>query len=122
MDRTARLLLDLGRTTRTTRPYEKFTKLGVETIVVDTELLERFVDYCATIESGTLTDTEMHLFMVKFSTETNTGIGEVERAQVFEQLSDEILKLIEEVETTDKVITEEYRANSTTILEKDGIC
>ena len=122
VDFTARAFLRLGRVVGTVRPYRIVTNLGVRTASVDTELLERFIFFCATTETHGMTDTEMHLFMAKFSTETNTGIDEIDRAFIFDKLSDEILKLIEEIETTDIDVTAEYRIDSEKNRIKDGLC
>lgn len=111
-DKTARILLNLGRTTGKTRPYVINNRNLKQTVILDTELLDRFIIFCSRLETYGLTDIEMLLFLIKQSTETNTRITEIERAQVFEKLSDEILNIVELKETTDKSITEEWRIDS----------
>lgn len=111
-DRTAKILLNLGRTTGKIRPYVINNRNLAQIVILDTELLDRFILFCSRLEMYGLTDTEMLLFLIKQSTETNTRINDIERAQVFEKLSDEILNLVELKTTTEKSITDEWRIDS----------
>ena len=119
-DRTARSLLNLGRSTTTTRPYRLHDVLGVPTVTLDTELFNNFLLYCATLETTNFTDTEMSLFLIKLSTDTDTNIPEIDRERVFEELSNQILHLVEYIETEDVDITQEWRDDSELNKDKDN--
>lgn len=121
-DKTARSILRLGVMTAKIRPYVWVDETTIPRIVVDTKFLERFIHFCATLDTKGMSDTEHLLFLNKMSTETELSILETEREKVFDNLSKEILAIVKKVERTDKVITEEWRMDSKINLERLNIC
>jgi len=121
-DSTARAILNLGRRTGKVRPYVIQSRQNEKLVIVDTDLLERFIVFCSTLNEYGLTDIELSIFMAKLSTETETRMSEEERALVFNKLSEEILKIVNYEDTTDKIITEEYRVDSQKNEEENNTC
>lgn len=62
----------------------------------------------------------MSLFLIKLSTDTDTNIPEIDRERVFEELSNQILHLVEYIETEDVDITQEWRDDSELNKDKDN--
>lgn len=121
-DRTARALFNLGRRTRILKPYVMTTRLGVTEYTVDTELFEKFWQFCATVETEGLGEMELYLFGYKFTTEVRIPITDDERAKVFNELSNNIMLLVEDKARTDKYVTEYYRIDSETNMKKENLC
>ena len=112
VDFTARAILNLGRTTGSIKPNVIHLRNANETTILDTDFLERFVYFCASLEEQGMTEYEMLLFRAQSSTEVSIEISETERESVFNELSAEILAIVYYEETKTKIITEEWRLDS----------
>lgn len=93
-DKTARSVLRLGVVIAKIKPYVWVDETTIPRIVVDTQFLERFIQFCATLDTKGMSDTEHLLFLNKMSTETKLSILEIEREKVFDNLSKEILAIV----------------------------